>query len=184
MRYMLRYYFLQKKVKTKKLNKTDKRRIIMSPLDFIFSMYSYYSIHVPVGFVCDGASIPRLAKPFFGGHWNKKYIRAAVIHDYLYFYNGIIPVFNWIIDKFVLNNYFIVSRDIADLFFYFGLHQINWFRRNIMYKAVRFGGLPAWKYRESKWSKQLHPYKRVDGINHIVHVNHHKNVYTVQQPHG
>ena len=38
---------------------------------------------IPKGFVSDGASIPRILWPVFGGSFSTKLIKASVEHDYL-----------------------------------------------------------------------------------------------------
>lgn len=45
---------------------------------------------IPKGFVSDGASIPRILWPVFGGAFSTKLLRASVEHDYLISlnYNG------------------------------------------------------------------------------------------------
>jgi hypothetical protein len=42
-------------------------------------------ITVPVGFITDGASIPRFAWGLIGSPWSGRYSRAAVVHDWGYF---------------------------------------------------------------------------------------------------
>ena len=37
---------------------------------------------VPAGYPTDGASIPAAFKPFIGGSWTDKYVKAAVLHDF------------------------------------------------------------------------------------------------------
>jgi hypothetical protein len=37
---------------------------------------------VPAGFTTDGATIPTVFKPFIGGSWDRRYVRAAVLHDF------------------------------------------------------------------------------------------------------
>lgn len=51
---------------------------------FVYNSEMLGEIEVPVGFVSDGASIPRMAWPFVGSPWSGRYAEAAVIHDYLY----------------------------------------------------------------------------------------------------
>jgi hypothetical protein len=41
-----------------------------------------HGIRVPSGFMCDGASVPAIAKPIFNN--GVRYLRAAIIHDYCY----------------------------------------------------------------------------------------------------
>lgn len=44
----------------------------------------YKGIIVPAGFVCDGASIPRVFWSIVGGPFSADHMTAAVVHDYLY----------------------------------------------------------------------------------------------------
>lgn len=43
---------------------------------------TYGSMTIPVGFVCDGATIPWPVSIVFP-HWGRRYRRAAILHDYL-----------------------------------------------------------------------------------------------------
>jgi len=86
-------------------------------------------IRVPAGFVTDFASIPRI-------FWNilpptGKYGKAAVIHDYIYVMGGKIPHATKVYTKLDADNIF---RDAMQAL------GVNWFVRNIMYRAVRLGG--------------------------------------------
>jgi len=76
---------------------------------------------VPKGFICDMASIPNWANWLIPklGPWNI----PAVVHDYLYSIHK-------------------TSRRRADEIFKLLLREegVSWWRRNIMYLAVRFGG--------------------------------------------
>lgn len=83
-------------------------------------------IYIPVGFKTDFASIPRWARsivPVIGRH-----IQPAIVHDFCY--ETIIPDFP---DMTKLD---------ADTLFLEGMVmcEVNWVRRNIMYRSVRFGG--------------------------------------------
>ena len=174
----MKNYILQNDLRTEKIENTLNERKILTPLDFIFNSNCQLSIHSHINFICDGASIPRLAQPIFGGHWDNKYIRFAVMHDYLYFYNGIVPVYNWLIDEYVENEYFHLSREVVDRFFYLGLVQVkvNYIRRRIMYRSVQCGGLVAWEFREEQWNEILHPYKNPEGIIRRVFIDRNDEV--------
>lgn len=84
------------------------------------------AITVPAGFICDLASIPPIARPLFpvNGDWTE----AAVIHDWLY--DGKIG-----------------SRERADEIFLEAMEDlgVSWWRRRIMYRAVRLGGWLYWR---------------------------------------
>ncbi len=75
---------------------------------------------VPVGFISDGASIPRIAQSLIGGPWSGRYSESAVIHDYLY---ETMPI----------------TKRKADRIFLDGMKILGviWWRRNLMYLAVR-----------------------------------------------
>lgn len=79
------------------------------------------SVLVPEGFKTDLASTPRLLWPIFppGGPW----IRAAILHDYLYSLPS-------------------CSRFLADALFREAMYDLGvpWWRRVVMYYAVRFFG--------------------------------------------
>ncbi len=83
-------------------------------------------IHVPVGFKTDFASIPRIARsivPVMGKH-----IQPAIVHDYCY--EHVIPE---------MPN---MTKKDADTLFLEGMIycDVNWARRNVMYRSVRIGG--------------------------------------------
>jgi len=85
------------------------------------------SFTVPAGFETDLASIPRAFRgivPQVGRH-----IQAAITHDYIY--SGAV----------------FMRREDADLLFLDAMELlgVNWFRRHIMYRAVRTFGSLAWK---------------------------------------
>ncbi len=89
-------------------------------------------IVVPVGFITDGASVPKVGiiRRLIGDPWSGKYARAAVIHDYGYF-SQIMP--RIVVDKIFLNGMKILG--------------VSWWRRGIMYNAIR---LVAWIH----WNKR------------------------------
>lgn len=82
-------------------------------------------VDVPVGFVTDFASIPRifwsLLRP------DGEYTYAAIVHDYLY----------WTQTR---------PRDVADLIFKFGMEdfRVSSNTVSLVYDAVRLGGGSAW----------------------------------------
>lgn len=84
-------------------------------------------IDVPKGFVTDLASIPKIlwnVLPPFG-----KYDRPAVVHDFLYRFNG-------------------VTRAQADavLLEAMRVKMVPWFQRWVIYTGVRFGGWKPWNH--------------------------------------
>ena len=95
-----------------------------------------FVIVVPEKFVTDGASIPKFAFSLVGGRWTGKYVRGAVIHDYLYY------------SQFIL-------RKTADKIFLEAMKYsgVNFVKRRIMYLAVRLAGWIPWneQRRKKKW---------------------------------
>jgi len=82
---------------------------------------------VPLGFISDGASVPRWfwsIFPPFG-----KYLEAAVAHDYIY-----------------AEAYHKFTKEQADTLFLelLKLLDIGFIKRNTMYTAVKFGGTGGW----------------------------------------
>jgi len=89
-------------------------------------------IVVPVGFQMDLASIPRIFTPIFPVHG--KHTRAAVVHDWLYANYGHVPAMR------------IITRKECDTIFLEAMKElgVGWFKRSMMYAAVRSGGWLAW----------------------------------------
>lgn len=87
---------------------------------------------VPVGFLTDGASIPRFAWISTGTPFDPRHIRAAIFHDYLYQVDG-------------------VTRLEADALFRAILVKdgVSHYQAVKMYWALRVGGWVAWRrYRK------------------------------------
>ncbi|MCA1806455.1 MAG: DUF1353 domain-containing protein [Actinobacteria bacterium] len=85
------------------------------------------SITVPMGFVSDYASIPRLARPLIPS-WGR-WAEAAVVHDYCY-------------ERLC----HVMTRSEADKIFLIAMTElkVKWWRRVLMYLAVRIGGRGGW----------------------------------------
>ena len=85
-------------------------------------------ILVPIGFVSDGASIPRIFWTIIGSPWTGKYAKAAVVHDFLY-------------DRQLF------TRKKSDRIFIEGMKilGVGWFKRKIMWFSVRVGGWGPWR---------------------------------------
>lgn len=97
---------------------------------------NFYTVNIPEGFECDGASIPRFFWRLIGPPWGE-YARAAVLHDYLY-------RFGKIEEKEI-------TRKRADQIFYGGMIDVGVrpLKAWAMYQAVRFGAGGPWsKYRK------------------------------------
>jgi len=117
----------------------EKTKLILEPISngkaILLEEYVYdingYLIRVPESFITDGASVPKslqwLYNPF------GKYIKAAVIHDYLYS---------------TYNNTGI-NRTLADKIFNFIMKEtgIDNRTRRKFYMAVRAFGETSWKHK-------------------------------------
>lgn len=84
------------------------------------------TLDIPIGFVTDYASIPRILRPIITGHDNTK--KPAVLHDYLY-RKGI------------------GKRKWADKLFLVAMKEcgVPWWKRRMAYRGVRLGGGFSWK---------------------------------------
>jgi len=96
---------------------------------------SYGIITVPRGFLTDGASIPKVFHSIMGPFGD--YFEAAVIHDFLY--------------SSLAEGY---TRKEADTIFLEAMFNagVPWYRRNLIYSAVRLGGRRSWKAKPRKES--------------------------------
>ena len=101
--------------------------------NFRYHSPKYNTITVPKGFVSDGASIPSIMWGIIGSPWSGKYPHAALVHDYLYFSQRF-------------------SRKISDEIFLeaMSILGVNWFKRRLMFRAVRTFGWLCWKKRKEK----------------------------------
>ena len=121
------------------MRKMEKTKLILDPISngkaILLEEYVYeingYLIRVPKSFITDGASVPKslqwLYNPF------GKYIKAAVIHDYLYS---------------TYNNTGI-NRTLADKIFNFVMKETGVDKRTCrrFYTAVRCFGETSWKVK-------------------------------------
>lgn len=102
--------------------------LLLSDLDFL---YEECLIRAPKGFISDLASIPK------GLRWlisvNEDHRQAAVIHDFLYSKKGEI-------------DFFMFSRAEADEVFLYAMKVsgVSWWKRKLMFRAVRLGGWYRW----------------------------------------
>ena len=97
------------------------------------------AIHtVPIGFRTDGASIPKIFWSFVGSPFTGLYRRAALIHDYLYFSQT-------------------TTRLHADKVFLEGMKslKVSWWKRKVMYYAVRGFASRIWKRHARKIKDSL-----------------------------
>ena len=96
--------------------------------EFTYKVFnSTVMITVPVGYITDFASIPKIVWPIIG-HPAGRHGKAAVIHDYLYSTRRF-------------------SRKRSDRIFLEAMKvlKIGTIKRKMMYYAVRLFGRPAWK---------------------------------------
>lgn len=105
---------------------SNKKAVLLQ--DYIYSI-SGYDIKVFRGFITDGASVPKSLQWLYNPYG--KYIKAAIIHDYLYS---------------VYNNTGI-NRTLADKIFYFIMEETGVDKRTCrrFYTAVRCFGETSWK---------------------------------------
>lgn len=104
--------------------------ILIYVLDEDVASWAYFKeVVVPVGFKTDGASIPRLplTRWIIGTPLVGEYVRAALIHDYLYAVQT-------------------VNKGLADRIFERAMKDdgVSWWRRNLIYQAVSMFGGFAW----------------------------------------
>lgn len=107
-----------------------KNWIVQEPFSYrVGSSNSNEIITVPIGYITDFASIPRIFW-FIIGHPSEKYGKAAVIHDLLY------------------TNH-IYSRKRSDEIFYeaMGVLKVKLWKRKVIYRAVRMFGY--WSYKNA-----------------------------------
>ena len=117
--------------------------------EFTYSLNSREVVNVPAKFVTDFASIPRIFWNFFppAGTYGK----GAVIHDWLYQYQGISSSFGG--DDSLSYIHHLTSRYEADNIFMETMRatHVKWSTRWILYLGVRLGGWVVWKrYRREE----------------------------------
>lgn len=88
-------------------------------------------IVAPIGFITDGASIPRIAWILIGSPWGGKYAKAAVIHDYGYLVRT-------------------MTREQVDKIFIEGMEilGVSWWKKRLMYRMVRMFAWICWNKRK------------------------------------
>ena len=115
----------------------EKSKLILKPLsngkailldDYVYSINGY-DIRVFRGFITDGASVPKSLQWLYNPYG--KYIKAAVVHDYLYS---------------VYNNTGI-NRTLADKIFKHIMKETGVDDRTVrrFYAAVKYFGVTSWK---------------------------------------
>ena len=98
-----------------------------------YTTNKYITYTVPIGFVTDGASIPKLFWSLVGSPFTGLYRRAALIHDYLYAIQT-------------------TKRSYADKVFLecMKVLKVGWWKRRIMYMAVRTCGWRPWNKHKKR----------------------------------
>ena len=92
-------------------------------------------VEVPIGFITDAASIPKIVWSIVGSPWTGKYVYAAIIHDWHYHTQKI-------------------TREEADEQFIDGMEILGvplW-KRRIMYRMVRMFSWICWNKQRKKLS--------------------------------
>ena len=119
------------------MRKMEKTKLILEPISngkaILLEEYIYdingYLIRVPKSFITDGASVPKSLQWLYNPYG--KYIKAAVIHDYLYScYNNTG-----------------INRTLADKIFRYIMQETGVDNRTVrrFYTAVRCFGENSWK---------------------------------------
>lgn len=90
-----------------------------------------YLVRVPIGFETDLASIPKGLRWFISQ--NEDHRKAAVLHDWLYFKSGDL-------------DFLLFNREESDELFLKAMEVsgVSWFKRKIMFRAVRAFGWLFW----------------------------------------
>jgi hypothetical protein len=96
----------------------------------ILQPLAFGNIIAPEGFITDGASIPRIFHPILGPHG--AYFPAAIIHDWLYSEN------NNFWTRYESDRVFLEAMIVC------GVGVVT---RQLVYRAVRVGGMFAFKGR-------------------------------------
>lgn len=118
------------------LEKIEDKEFAYLVLDPVSYENKKYLIEVSGGWETDGASVPKVFQNIFSSYAEQT-IFAAIIHDALYMSEAL-------------------PRKECDLIFLelLKLKGVGWFKRRVMYRAVRLGGGFVWKkHKKSKVKK-------------------------------
>lgn len=108
--------------------------------DFVVTIKHEYIVTAPKGTFTDGASIPRFFWRVIGGPMTGKYRMAAVIHD-----AGYTAKLQW--RQFAMDIKY-DRKDVDELFLrLMKALGVSWWRRRMMYRAVRWFGGGHWTER-------------------------------------
>lgn len=124
--------------------------------DLIFSWNeATFRMRVYKGLEYDGASVPRWAWSIAGMRPDGLNRTAALIHDVIYFYKGILDdtcKYVDVFDEYGRRIDLVFNRKQADTMFLDILKAsgVNKVRRNLQFAAVRIGGNKFWKLPRTK----------------------------------
>jgi hypothetical protein len=126
-----------------KIEKVSKREYRLLE-DVVVSTLGY-RITVKQGLVFDGASIPKVFWNIIGSPFTGAYTLPALVHDCLYMSEA-------------------VERKTADAIFLDLMKQqgVSWLKRNIMYRAVRVGGMFVWNSHKPETVLENKQYIRIE----------------------
>jgi hypothetical protein len=106
---------------------------------------SYGIFNIPRGFIFDGASIPRIFWPFIGHPFNGKYIKSALVHDYLY--DAVFKIF----ETGEYNRAYKAAVQADKIFKELLKRENGKERSNVLFGAVRFYSF--FRFRVKGWIK-------------------------------
>jgi hypothetical protein len=118
-------------------------------------------ITVPKGFVCDGASVPRLVWTLTGILPDGLIRAAALVHDWLYKHQGRLPLGSYqeFRDGAWAGLDWVVSREVADRLFARIMREaeVRKVRRRMAYVTVRACGWWAWRIGDGSTLRCVRP---------------------------
>lgn len=102
-----------------------------------------YVIEVAGGWETDGASVPKVFQNIFSAYGEQS-IYGAIVHDALYMAEAL-------------------PRKECDAIFLelLKLKGVGWFKRRVMYRAVRLGGWLVWKKHKPKKVKEAKKFIKI-----------------------
>lgn len=107
----------------------ERLRKLTKPFTYVSKRNKIYAL--PIGFVSDGASIPKLLWSVIGSPFTGKYEKPVWIHDW-----------NYKTQK--------IKRNLADKIFYEGMveERVSLWKRQTMWFGVRVGGWVSWRRKK------------------------------------
>lgn len=121
-------------------------KIIDAKYREIYTAFHYYIgsiekpvdvITVPAGFRTDYASVPNLPVTRYVFPRDGEYVKAAVIHDYLYY-------IGYRADRKLCDQIFLEAMEVL---------KVPYWKRITMYRAVRAGGWKGWNMHRRRIKK-------------------------------